>query len=190
MRFTTLVPAICLVVLACNTPDSLTLTPIPTPTSQTQTSVFDAKLITNDWFMDSVKVSKMDTLTTTSIYSKAMFVYAKQSPASVADFSKFQLKLNQDGSFSQVDTDGSRSSGAWSLIDGGTTVRLENKDTQLIEHYNIAKLDSSTLSFNIEIPKGTTFVDLNKRWASRLGFVYGPMVSNRPLITIIKMSHQ
>ncbi|GAB3552147.1 hypothetical protein GCM10027577_33790 [Spirosoma fluminis] len=132
----------------------------------------------------------MDTLTTTSIYSKAMFVYAKQSPVNVADFSKFQLKLNQDGSFNQVDTDGSKSSGAWSLIDGGATLRLENKDTQLTEHYNIAKLDGSSLSFNVEIPKGTTFVDLNKRWTSRLGSVYGPIVSNRPLITIIKMSHQ
>ena len=186
MKLTALVPAICLVILACNTPDPLA----PTPISQTQTPVFDAKLISNDWSVDSVRVSKMDTLTTTSIYSKAYFVYARQSPASVADFSKFQLKLNQDGSFNQADTDGSKSSGAWSMIDGGATLRLENKDTQLIEHYTIAKLDSNTLSFNVEIPKGTTFVDLDKRWTSRLGSVYGLMVSNRPLIAIIKMSHQ
>lgn len=184
MRIATLVLAVCLLAIACTAPSSLAPTPI------SQTSVFDAKLISNDWFVDSIGVSKMDTLTTTSIYSKALFVYSKGSPASVADFSKFELKLNQDGSFNQVDTDGSKSLGVWSLIDGGNTLRLENKDTQLIEHYNLSKLDNTTLGFNVEIPKGETFVDLNRRWTSRLGKVYGPIVSNRPLITIIKMSHQ
>lgn len=150
-------------------------------------SFFDTSLVSTDWLVDSVKLARMDTLASVSTDMKAVFVYADKSPVNLADFSKFDLKLKKDGSFVQTDTDGSKSSGKWHLIDSETTLRLENSDTQLIEHYNISKLDSASFGFNVEIPKDRVFESLHKTWQSRLMGVYGPMVSNHPLIVMFRM---
>lgn len=183
MKPIALVLAVCLITLSCRDKDT------PDPKSG-QLPFFNDKLITNDWLVDSVRISRTDTLVNIPFHLKSIFIYAKSSSASVADFSKYQLKLKQGGLFNQIDTDGSESSGIWSLIDGGSTLRLENKDTHLIEHYNISKLDNTTFSFNVVIPDELIYVNLHNRWTSRLGSIYGPLVSARPLVAVIKLNPQ